>query len=333
VEERTFVLHAPTRLGPPAEHCPETTLWVRSPLSLGLLAGKWCSYAAPPDLPHDQRGEDGGALWFETDSLAEPVEILGAPYADLELSVDQPVAMVAVRLSDVAPDGEATRVTYGVLNLTHRHGHDRPETLVPGQRYAVRVRLNDIAQSFPRGHRIRLSISTSYFPLAWPPPRPVTLRLHTRVSTLVLPVRCPGDPDPPELRDLGSPVVAPPPPLTVLDASVDRWRVIHDLAEDTHTLEVIKDGGWRRFDDTGWEFGSRTEERYSHRRKDFDSARGEVITERRFRRGAWNVRTRTRTVLTCDETHLRIHATLDAYEGTERVRSRNWTYTIPRDHL
>ena len=44
-------------------------LSVQSPLSVGLFAGKWCSYAAPPDLPHDQRDEDGGALVFDSDTL------------------------------------------------------------------------------------------------------------------------------------------------------------------------------------------------------------------------------------------------------------------------
>ena len=43
-------------------------------------------------------------------------------------------AMVAVRLSDVAPDGRATRISYGLRNLTHRDGHDHPSALVPGER-------------------------------------------------------------------------------------------------------------------------------------------------------------------------------------------------------
>ena len=101
-------------------------LTVQSPLTLGLFAGKWCSYSATPDLPHDQREEDGGALVFETRPLDEPLEVLGAPVVELDVASERPVAMVAVRLSDVAPDDKATRVTYGLLNLTHRDGHARP---------------------------------------------------------------------------------------------------------------------------------------------------------------------------------------------------------------
>ena len=64
---------------------------------------------------------------------------------------------VAARLSDVAPGGAATRVTYGLLNLTHRESHAEPAPLEPGRRYRVRVALNDVAQTFPVGHRIRLA--------------------------------------------------------------------------------------------------------------------------------------------------------------------------------
>src|SRR6476661_10570154 len=116
-------------------------LTVTSPLSVGQFAGKWCSYNAPPDLPYDQREEDGGSLTFDGDVLTERMEILGAPVVHLEVVVDQPVAMVAVRLSDVAPDGRATRISYGLLNLTHRAGHHQPQALTPGERYRVAVTL------------------------------------------------------------------------------------------------------------------------------------------------------------------------------------------------
>src|SRR5699024_174849 len=43
---------------------PELT--VQSPLSLGQYGGKWCSYNAPPDMPYDQREEDGGAMVFDS---------------------------------------------------------------------------------------------------------------------------------------------------------------------------------------------------------------------------------------------------------------------------
>jgi putative CocE/NonD family hydrolase len=140
-------------------------------------------------LPHDQRQEDGGALVFDSEPLKETMEVLGQPLVELVLSADKPVAMVAVRLSDIAPDDKVTRVTYGILNLCHRDSHENPELLQPEQQYRVRVKLNDIAQTFPAGHRFRVAVSTSYWPLAWPPPQPVRLTILTGASQVIMPVR------------------------------------------------------------------------------------------------------------------------------------------------
>jgi len=320
------------RLAPDGEAVPETALPIQSPLSVGLFAGKWCSYAAPPDLPYDQREEDGGALVFETAPLEEALEILGAPSVDLALSVDRAAGMVAVRLSDVAPNGEATRITFGLLNLAHRDGHAHPRPLEPDRAYTVRVQLNDIAQRFPAGHRLRLSLSTSYFPLAWPAPERGTVTVHGGASRLNLPTRTPRAADA-DLRSLGEAKCAPPTPTTVLRAEDHRWHVLRDIARETSTLEVVIDDGVLRYAETDLEVGTATTERYRYRRGDYNSVRGEVRSTWTLRRGEWNVRTETCTVLTSDARAFRIHATLDAYENHERIFSRNWDYRIPRDHV
>ena len=169
----------------------EEEVWVQSPLSVGLFAGRWCSFTATPDLPHDQREEDGGALVFQSRALEKSMEILGAPEVRLSLSVDQPLAMVAVRLSDVYPDGQAERVTYGLLNLVYRDSFESPSKLTEGRRLEIRCPMNGIAHTFPAGHRVRVSVSTSYWPLAWPSPQPVRLTVFTGASRLLLPVRPP----------------------------------------------------------------------------------------------------------------------------------------------
>jgi hypothetical protein len=307
-------------------------LAIQSPLSVGLYAGKWCSYAAPPDLPHDQREEDGGALTFDSRPLKEPLEILGSPVLSLDVSSSEPVAMIAVRLSDVAPDDKATRVTYGLLNLCHRKGHADPEPMHPGEIYRVHVQLNHIAQRFPPGNRLRISVSTSYWPLAWPSPRPVRLTLHSGTSRLELPVRPPKESDA-ALRPFPEPEGALPVSMSQLKPARHSWKVVRDLAEDESTLEVIKDEGTFRFEDIDWTVTNRAHEWYSYREDDFDSVRGETLWFRSFERGAWSVETITRTVLTSTEDHFRLHAELDAFEGDERVFSRNWLFEIPRDHV
>src|SRR5205807_2395575 len=108
----------------------------------------------------------------------ERFEILGFPEVELELAADRPVAQAAVRLCDVAPDGSSLFVCYGVLNLTHRDGHERPEPLEPGRPYPVAIRLGAAGHAFVPGHRIRVAVSSSYWPIIWPAPEPVTLTLH-----------------------------------------------------------------------------------------------------------------------------------------------------------
>src|SRR5262249_20652709 len=153
-----------------------------SPQSLGEACGAWCGYGIGPERPLDQRADDGRSLTFDTPPLAEPVEILGAPRVMLDLAVDRPWAFLAVRLNEVAPDGASTRISFGLLNLTHRESHETPEALQPGERYRVAVQLNDIAHAFAAGNRIRVAISTTYWPLIWPSPEPVTLNVFTGAS-------------------------------------------------------------------------------------------------------------------------------------------------------
>jgi hypothetical protein len=240
--------------------------------------------------------------------------------------------MIAARLSDVAPNGEATRVTYGLLNLTHRDSHAEPQPLEPHQRYRVHVQLNDVAQRFEKGHRIRLALSTSYFPLAWPSPSTVSLTIHTDASQLVLPERPPQESDK-ALRVFGLPEAAPGTPVTMLEPVDHRWTVIRDLANDVSTLEVVIDDGLARFEEHGMEAGSAIVERYSYYRGMYASFRGEVTSTWRLQRKDWSIRTETRTVLTSDVQNFYIHATLDAYEGDRRFAAKDWNYTIPRDQV
>ncbi|PWE18940.1 peptidase S15 [Marinicauda salina] len=311
---------------PPLAH----PLTIQSPLTVGLFAGKWCSYAAGPDLAHDQREEDGGALVFDTDPLEAELEILGAPRVELELSSNQPIAMLAARLSDVAPDDKATRISYGLLNLTHRDSSAHPAHLEPGRVYRVSLDLNGIAQAFPEGHRLRLSLSTSYWPLAWAPPKPTRLMIHA--GAFILPERPPRAEDE-TVRPFGPPLGAPAEQRRTLDPQHHNWLVHRDLAADESTLEVINDYGRFHIDEIDLTITNRVRELYVSRADDFNSLRGEVTSTRELVRGGWRVRTDTRTVLTSTETEFRVRADLDAYEGGTRVFCRSWDRRIPRDFV
>src|SRR5207249_11020840 len=221
---------------------PETRLPWRSAAALGLAAGEWCSDGGEGDAPGDQREDDAGSLTFDSEPLAERLEILGAPVVSLELAVDRPMALVAARLSEVFPDGSSARVTYGCLNLAHRSGHEHPASLEPGRRYAVRLRLRDVAHSFAPGDRLRLALSTSYWPIVWPSPEAVTLGVFTGSSQLELPVRPPSADDD-RLRPFAEPESAPPPSYTELEPARSQRAVDRDAVTGDVVCTIVSEGG------------------------------------------------------------------------------------------
>ena len=89
-------------------------------------------------------------------------------------------------------------MTDGVLNLTRRDSNAKPTPLEPGRPYEVRVPLRAAGYRFEAGHRIRLSFTSSYWPVLWPSPLPCDITLlhgGKTPSRLILPVIPPAGGD------------------------------------------------------------------------------------------------------------------------------------------
>lgn len=161
------------------------TVTLSSEPVIGLTKPEWL------DRPSiDQSTDDTRSLVYDSAPLEAPLEILGTPTLAVTLASDAPVAQLAVRLTEVTPDGRSWLVTWGLLNLTHRDSHSEPAPLKPGRRQDVTVELKLIAHRFSRGSRIRIALSQGLWPLAWPAPGKPALTLTLgRKSRLTLPVR------------------------------------------------------------------------------------------------------------------------------------------------
>jgi putative CocE/NonD family hydrolase len=314
-----------------------TRLDVCSRQTTGLDAGEWCGFGAPGETPLDQREDDGCSLTFDSEPLRERIEILGAPVATLEVAADQPVAFIAVRLNDVAPGGASTRVTYGLLNLTHRDGHERPEPLEPGKRYSISVTLNDVAYAFPARHKLRLAISTSYWPIAWPAPRPVTVSLFSGESFLDLPVR-PPDPTDADLRPFESPERAaaettelrPAPLKRIVERDRAANETIYTVSSGSGDLDGVK---LTRIKAIGLEVGHTMLKRFRIDEEDPLTAQAEVIQKTWFRRGNWKTRVETHTHFSSSPEDFVLEAELTAYEDDEQLFTRAWALRVKRDLL
>ncbi len=315
-------------------------------LACGLDSGLWCPYGDAADLPTDQRADDGLSLVFDSAPLAERVELLGFAEVQLALEADRPRALVAVRLCDVAPTGASTLVTLGILNLTHRASHEAPEPLEPDRRYDVTVRLKAIGHAFPPGHRIRLAVSPTYWPMAWPSPEPVTLTVLG--GTLVLPTRRDVTATDGEVRDTGAqgvrplvrvphevepfdePELAPPLAVETLTEGHVRRVIDRDVATGEIVLTYAYGGGRRRIPG-GMEIQDDYCEIFRIVEGDPLSARIETEHAVELARGAWTTRVEARSTMTCDDVSFRVVNVVDAFEGETRITSKRTDVAIPRD--
>jgi uncharacterized protein len=143
---------------------------VGSPVTTGLTSGPFYPGLGRPDGARDQRADDAVSLVFDTDALEAPLDLLGAPTVDLELAADRPQRTSPSGCAMWRPTATSHRISFGLLNLTHRDSHAEPAPLEPGRSYSVRVQLDDIAYRVPAGHRLRLAVSTAYWPMIWPAP-------------------------------------------------------------------------------------------------------------------------------------------------------------------
>src|SRR5262249_12682588 len=198
------------------------------------------------------------------------------------------------------------------------------------RRYRARLQLTALGQASPAGHRIRLALSTAYWPIAWPSPEPVTLTIYAGASTLTLPVRLP-DPADAALPPLPPAETAPPLPVTAFEPARTERVVHHDATTGTVTLDWTQDNGRHRYDDIDLTVHSIAADRFTIRPDDPLSARAEVTWTVRFARGDWRVETRTRTVLTATRETFELTATLDAFEDDAPVHHQRWARSIPRD--
>ncbi|MFG2330645.1 CocE/NonD family hydrolase [Streptomyces sp. NPDC048604] len=306
---------------------------VRSPQHTGLDAGPLLPRGQDAGLPPDQRDEDAGSACFDVPVPAEgpALEILGRPRAVLALRCEAPTGQVAVRLCDVAPDGASTLVTRGVLNLSARYGTDRTVEAQPGETVEAVVDLDAAGHAFAPGHRVRLAVSSAYWPWIWPQPDAAGFTLDPAASSLTLPVRShTGDAvefEPPEHAEPLAVVI----PATLEEPRPERL-VVRDVAKDEWRLESVPPETGTRVHPDGLEVAEEALETATITADDPLSARTRCTWSLRLHRpdAAWDVRITTRSTLTCDAHTFTATDEVICTEGREVVFHRTWEERIPR---
>jgi putative CocE/NonD family hydrolase len=332
VAGETLTLHLnPSRLD--TEPGPAQTLSWLSPQSCGLGAGEWCPLDGGGDAPEfqsDQREDDGKSLCFDTLPLDQDVTLLGAPVLTAELAIDRPAGFVVVRLCDVAPDGLSSRITYALHNLAHDENHATVTAVTPGKTRRVTIRLNDLSYRLKPGHRLRLALSTSYWPMVWPAAEPVALSLVSGTATLTLPMRA-SKPEDAGLADFAPATSAPPLAVKVLRPGQSSRIVERDCASGRITATYANDGGLTYLDHADVAIGSTSTDYYEIDEADPATARLRMEKTARWERPGWNIRIAVVEDMTADKHAFHIFSRIEAFENDVSVFSREWTTAVPRN--
>ncbi len=134
-------------------------------------------------LVHDQRfvSDRPDVLVYQTEALAQPLHIMGAPGVDLFAATSGTDSDWVVKLIDVYPDASTEGVRQGALaqNMAgfelpigieifrgrYVSGFGKPRALTPGKVEEYRWSLPNVDHVFLPGHRVMVQVQSSLFPL------------------------------------------------------------------------------------------------------------------------------------------------------------------------
>lgn len=139
-----------------------------------------------PRGPQDQRHllERDDVLFYQSERLGKPLVVLGEVELDLTISTDVDDTDLVAKLCVVEAAGPVTSIILGSFRCRYRQGWDRRVPLEHGAPTPIKLRLSQLAYTFPAGSRIALMVTSSDFPRIqphtntmakpWQPEPPVT---------------------------------------------------------------------------------------------------------------------------------------------------------------
>ncbi|MEM7379444.1 MAG: CocE/NonD family hydrolase C-terminal non-catalytic domain-containing protein, partial [Pseudomonadota bacterium] len=209
--------------------------------------------------------------------------------------------------------------------------------VVPGEVMTIDVPLHGVGHRLAVGHALVVQIASTYWPVLWPAPEPVTLTLQPGRSSLHLPTRAAVDDNP-------RPMPEPPrrtqkrPMTKVRDGAME--RSLHtDLTTGEHRTRFYLDGGVfgpigrLRLDDTGTEMGDISDRVYRITATDPLSCRATMDQESHFCREDWDARIKTTADMTASRTAFHLRASVTCWDGDTVFHTVEWEHEIPRNGM
>ncbi|MGB0900960.1 CocE/NonD family hydrolase [Halocynthiibacter sp.] len=295
-----------------------------------LLCGQGCGEYfpfgfGPGELPDDQTADNSRALCLDLPEM-DTTDILGAPQVTLTISADQARAQVFLRLCDQRPDGTSNLITMGMLNLRHHVNDSELSDLTPETPVTVTISLDQSAYRLPAGHHLRLAVSPSYWPYAWPEAKPVTLTIHQ--ASLSLP--CRNTLASKDEYNFASPIPMQARPLKTRREGEEEKTWKTDPISGDFTLTIRS--GRNETEDLvhGLITGSEMSEIWTIHPDDPASARVELTWDRWLTRDGMTAHSTLTTKMSTTEDHFCIVQDFRALENGEEIFKREMKDDIPR---
>jgi hypothetical protein len=290
----------------------------------GTAAADWWG-----ETTGDMVRDDAGSLTFTSEALEQPLAIAGLPQVKLQASVDAPLANWTARLEDVAPDGQVSLVTGGVINGTQHRSTTAPERLVPHRTYDLSFELHFTTWTFQPGHRIRVAISNAQFPMIWPTPYPMTMKMSTGTATsrIELPVVPLASAYPAPALPVSEPR-ARRPDSRYLDGPDGKDQVSYEPRTGETTVEWSAPGAWTigntRFDYT-------EDQRYRTNENDPSRSSFYGRATHRIRPPGRDLLLETVIDIQSDSTAFKVVVRRTLSSNGKVVRTKVWSEAIPRE--
>ncbi len=130
--------------------------------SVGGTSIYGASVAGPRDQREVAKRED--VLVYTTPPLGEDIEVTGPVRLTLYAASSAKDTEFSAKLVDVYPDGKAINLRAGMVRARFRDSLTEPSFLEAGTIYRFEINVGTTSNLFKKGHRIRLEVSSSYFP-------------------------------------------------------------------------------------------------------------------------------------------------------------------------
>ena len=197
------------------------------------------------------------------------------------------------------------------------------------KRTAIEILLDETAYIVPRGHKLRVAISTQYWPFVWPSPFNTTIEISQGTLSFNL---LEGEIQKDEYK-FEEPEASEEWNFESLRAG-DYNRTLEDnYGTDKVILRINSDFGRVKDNNHGLTTDQLTNEIWTINKNDPLSATGEIEWFQELSREGWIVKINTKCSMSADKDFFYINAAVNASDGCEKVFERTFSHKIKRNYI